>query len=57
MGAHEMHPDPERDSAGTSAAPAGIVVGVDGSDHGQCARVWAAREAERRRRPLHIVTA
>jgi nucleotide-binding universal stress UspA family protein len=33
------------------------VVGVDGSDHGQCALVWAAREAERRRRPLHIVTA
>jgi nucleotide-binding universal stress UspA family protein len=32
-------------------------VGVDGSDHGQCALVWAAREAERRRRPLHIVTA
>ncbi|PTT66552.1 universal stress protein [Arthrobacter sp. HMWF013] len=57
MGAQEMHPDPERDDAGTSPAPGGIVVGVDGSDHGQCALVWAAREAERRRRPLHIVTA
>lgn len=57
MGAQEMHPDPEQDRAGNSAAPVGIVVGVDGSDHGQCALVWAAREAERRRRPLHIVTA
>ncbi|XAS68801.1 universal stress protein [Micrococcaceae bacterium Sec5.7] len=57
MGAHEMQPDPARDNDGDSAAPAGIVVGVDGSDHGQCALVWAAREAERRRRPLHIVTA
>lgn len=57
MGAHEMHPDPERDGSGSSDAPRGIVVGVDGSDHGQCALVWAAREAERRRRPLHIVTA
>ena len=33
------------------------MVGVDGSDHSHCALVWAAREAERRRRPLHIVTA
>jgi nucleotide-binding universal stress UspA family protein len=57
MGAHEMHPDPAQDAGGRSAAPQGIVVGVDGSDHGQCALVWAAREAERRRRPLHIVTA
>nr|WP_255769921.1 universal stress protein [Pseudarthrobacter sulfonivorans] len=52
-----MQPDPERTNAANSAAPEGIVVGVDGSDHGQCALVWAAREAERRRRPLHIVTA
>jgi nucleotide-binding universal stress UspA family protein len=52
-----MQPDPERNNAASSAAPEGIVVGVDGSDHGQCALVWAAREAERRRRPLHIVTA
>ena len=57
MGAHELHPDPARDGGGRSARPEGIVVGVDGSDHGQCALVWAAREAERRRRPLHIVTA
>ncbi|TLM87024.1 universal stress protein [Pseudarthrobacter sp. NamE5] len=57
MGAHELHPDPARDGGGNSAAPEGIVVGVDGSDHGQCALVWAAREAQRRRRPLHIVTA
>lgn len=57
MGAQEMHPDPDQDRAGNSAAPVGIVVGVDGSDHGQCALVWAAREAERRRLPLHIVTA
>jgi nucleotide-binding universal stress UspA family protein len=57
MGAHEMQPNPERNNAANSAAPEGIVVGVDGSDHGQCALVWAAREAERRRRPLHIVTA
>ncbi|MCU1517009.1 MAG: universal stress protein UspA [Pseudarthrobacter sp.] len=57
MGAQEMHPDPARDDRAGSAEPQGIVVGVDGSDHGQCALVWAAREAERRRRPLHIVTA
>jgi nucleotide-binding universal stress UspA family protein len=57
MGAQELHPDPARDSGGSHAAPDGIVVGVDGSDHGQCALVWAAREAQRRRRPLHIVTA
>jgi nucleotide-binding universal stress UspA family protein len=57
MGAHELHPDPARDGDARSARPEGIVVGVDGSDHGQCALVWAAREAERRRRPLHIVTA
>ena len=57
MGAQGMQPDPERENAANSAAPRGIVVGVDGSDHGQCALVWAAREAERRRRPLHIVTA
>lgn len=57
MGAHELHPDPAQDGRGASAAPEGIVVGVDGSEHGQCALVWAAREAQRRRRPLHIVTA
>ncbi|WP_336854418.1 universal stress protein [Sinomonas albida] len=37
--------------------PTGIVVGVDGSDHGRCALIWAAREAQRRRSPLHVVTA
>src|ERR687889_2829385 len=57
MGAQELHPDPARDNGGAPAAPDGIVVGVDGSDHGQCALVWAAREAQRRGRPLHIVTA
>ncbi len=57
MGAHEMHPDQARGESAGSGGPRGIVVGVDGSDHGQCALVWAAREAERRRRPLHIVTA
>src|SRR6478752_8238590 len=57
MGSQELHPDPARDGSGSPAAPEGIVVGVDGSEHGQCALVWAAREAERRRRPLHIVTA
>lgn len=37
--------------------PRGIVVGVDGSDQSMCALVWAAQEAERRRTPLHLVTA
>jgi nucleotide-binding universal stress UspA family protein len=37
--------------------PTGIVVGVDGSDHGRCALAWAAQEARRRGRPLHVVTA
>lgn len=37
--------------------PTGVVVGVDGSDHGRCALIWAAREAQRRRSPLHVVTA
>ncbi|WP_028280501.1 universal stress protein [Arthrobacter sp. H5] len=35
----------------------GIVVGVDGSDQSICALVWAAHEAERRKTPLHVVTA
>ncbi|NJC24446.1 nucleotide-binding universal stress UspA family protein [Arthrobacter pigmenti] len=35
----------------------GIVVGVDGSDQSLCALVWAAKEAERRRTPLYVVTA
>ena len=57
MGREQVHPDPAGDTPGRSVAPRGIVVGVDGSDHSKCALVWAAREAERRRRPLHIVTA
>jgi nucleotide-binding universal stress UspA family protein len=56
MGREQVHPDPAGE-ARNSPAPRGIVVGVDGSDHSQCALVWAAREAERRQRPLHIVTA
>jgi nucleotide-binding universal stress UspA family protein len=35
----------------------GIVVGVDGSDQSLCALAWAAREAQLRRTPLHLVTA
>lgn len=55
MGREQVHPSRDDDSG--FVAPEGIVVGVDGSDHSQCALVWAAREAERRHRPLHIVTA
>ncbi len=57
MGREQVHPDPAAEAGGEPAPPHGIVVGVDGSDHSHCALVWAAREAERRRRPLHIVTA
>ena len=57
MGREQVHPDPAWDSGRASPRPHGLVVGVDGSDHSHCALVWAAREAERRRRPLHIVTA
>jgi nucleotide-binding universal stress UspA family protein len=57
MAREQVHPDPAGDAAGHGSAPRGIVVGVDGSDHSHCALVWAAREAERRHRPLHIVTA
>ncbi|MER7466381.1 universal stress protein [Streptomyces sp. NPDC097981] len=32
-----------------------VVVGVDGSDSARTAAMWAAREAVRRERPLHIV--
>src|SRR6478736_2601536 len=56
MAREQVHPDPAGDAA-EEHVPRGIVVGVDGSDHSHCALVWAAREAERRRRPLHIVTA
>lgn len=40
-----------------SPAQHGIVVGVDGSDQGTCALLWAAAEARRRRTPLYVVTA
>ncbi|MCG2624605.1 universal stress protein [Arthrobacter sp. I2-34] len=39
------------------AARHGIVVGVDGSDQSLCALSWAAREAQLRRTPLHVITA
>ncbi|WP_334173632.1 universal stress protein [Sinomonas sp.] len=56
-----MADQPERETGqslgGDAALPTGIVVGVDGSDHGRCALIWAAKEAQRRRRPLHVVTA
>ncbi|GHC98909.1 universal stress protein [Zhihengliuella salsuginis] len=45
--------DPDR--AGGKAD--GIIVGVDGSEAGQCALKWAADEARRRGLPLNIVTA
>ncbi|MER7463196.1 universal stress protein [Streptomyces sp. NPDC097981] len=32
-----------------------VIVGVDGSDHARAAALWAAAEAARRDRPLHIV--
>ncbi|MCU1549385.1 MAG: universal stress protein UspA [Arthrobacter sp.] len=57
MGPEQVHPDPAGGTGGESVPPRGIVVGVDGSDHSHCALVWAAREAARRRRPLHVVTA
>lgn len=38
-------------------APTGIVVGIDGSEQSNCALKWAAQEALRRKRPLHLVTA
>lgn len=44
------------EDSGLEGSP-GIVVGVDGSDQSMCALVWAAQEAERRRTPLHVVTA
>ena len=38
-------------------SPTGIVVGIDGSEQSDCALIWAAREAESRKIPLHLVTA
>lgn len=49
--------DPTPAQATENPALTGIVVGVDGSDHGFCALVWAAREAQKRKRPLHVITA
>jgi len=45
------------EGARQSVARHGIVVGVDGSDQSLCALAWAAREAELRRTPLHVITA
>ena len=44
-------------NASHGGTPRGIVVGVDGSDQSHCALVWAAQEAQKRRTPLHVVTA
>jgi len=57
MDQHGRHSEEPQDGQDPVVEPGGIVVGVDGSEHGQCALVWAAREAERRQLPLHIVTA
>lgn len=57
MAQEQVHPDLPGGASSEHSAPRGIVVGVDGSEHSHCALVWAAREAERRQRPLHIVTA
>ncbi|WP_284975829.1 universal stress protein [Arthrobacter sp. efr-133-TYG-104] len=57
MDQHGRHINEPNDREDQAVAPGGIVVGVDGSEHGKCALIWAAREAERRQLPLHIVTA
>lgn len=44
-------------NASRGGTPRGIVVGVDGSDQSHCALVWAAQEAQKRRTPLHVITA
>lgn len=49
--------EPTPAQAADAPEPTGIVVGVDGSEHGYCALVWAAREAQARNRPLHLITA
>src|SRR5690349_13354539 len=56
MDQHGRHVEEPRDGEEQGVAPGGIVVGVDGSEHGQCALVWAGRGAEGRQLPLHIVT-
>ncbi|WP_077489641.1 universal stress protein [Sinomonas mesophila] len=57
--ADQLHPQDGAAGNGPEEAdlPTGIVVGVDGSEHGNCALKWAAREAERRGTSLHVVTA
>ncbi|MFC8304934.1 universal stress protein [Specibacter sp. NPDC057265] len=44
-------------ASAAAAAPTGIVVGIDGSEQSNCALIWAAREAQIRQLPLHMVTA
>ncbi|MBW4093947.1 MAG: universal stress protein [Acidobacteria bacterium] len=51
------HESAEIDPQEAPVPATGIVVGVDGSDQGDCAVIWAAREAERQHLPLHLVTA
>lgn len=41
----------------TAPNPTGIVVGIDGSEQSNYALIWAAREAKKRKLPLHMVTA
>ncbi|MDP5226404.1 MULTISPECIES: universal stress protein [Arthrobacter] len=43
--------------AETHGFQGGVIVGVDGSEHGGCALLWAAREAQRRQTALHLITA
>lgn len=48
---------PKGETPGKVPSPTGIVVGIDGSEQGSCALIWAAREAKARKLPLHLVTA
>lgn len=51
---------PSEDATGPDRAGGvadGIIVGVDGSEAGQCALKWAADEARRQNVPLNVVTA
>nr|WP_026556670.1 universal stress protein [Arthrobacter sp. 35W] len=52
-----MSDHPADTTANQPAPPTGIVVGIDGSEQSTCALIWAAREAVRRKSPLHLVTA
>ncbi|MCW1250567.1 universal stress protein [Acaricomes phytoseiuli] len=49
--------DAKVEAESAPVAPTGIVVGVDGSEHGDCALLWAVQEARQRQQTLHIVTA